>query len=157
MDRSLRALPWLFGALLLAGLAFLGRDTRAHVNCEFTTDDGSEILPGISSGLAFHGKARLPTDGEDLDLAWLSGALQWSNGSEQMSVAASGSLFTGAKGEVLGLHLHTNEPPREFLSFSIATLNEDGWLDENRNRAFVSRNPHEKQMYPTNYECKVDG
>ncbi len=152
----MRTAVWIIANVAAIGAIFaLLYERKTPVECLFTTEDSQPIVPGIQSGLSFKGTIEPPTKGDELDLRSVNGTLSWSDGRKSFAAEAIGSVFTDENGAVLGVHMFLMGPAKGFRDFSVATLNEDGWLDENRETAFVWRFPAEKQLHPASYNCDI--
>lgn len=153
----MRTAIWLFAFIALAGLIYLLYERKIPVSCQFTSENSETILPGIRSGLSFEGHIEPPTKGDELDLRSVEGTLRWSDGKTALASEARGSVFTDENGAVLALHLSPSGPARGFRTFSVATLNQAGSLDEDREKAFVWRLREEKLKHPVSYACVIGG
>lgn len=148
-------------------LALMGwyilRDTRDEfsLNCTFgTSQSNNASIAPVSlphkSILLFKGQAILFKSEEARDILHFDGNLSWQHGKENLIDKGSVSIFTDEHGDIGGLALFLSNSEKSYKKdFTIATLNEDGWLGFDKKKVYIFRNPDEKLIYSMPYDCQM--
>ena len=128
------------------------------VTCSFEMKGGSSPLR-FASPPATLGKIRIEgsLSGDNKDrLFHYDGRATWIMRGREAEGAVTGAIFLASDGAVDGLSLDIAHPAFGSNELSLATLNADGFLDDNRSTAFLFFDKTEKLLHPATFNCRSD-
>lgn len=159
-DAGRRIMALIIGTIAVAFVVYrqiAGSDPQTFLTCNFTEPAGAATGPtpsrnNIIRQLRVEGRIAATTERR---LFSFDGSATWADSGDR-SATVSGMVFRGEDDAIEALSLTVSHPGFRGRPLSIATLNREGILDDNRTAAFLYFAAEERLSHPVRYTCSSE-